>query len=317
MRAEGGDARRDALPPYMRTCQCHERGCSWHPRHRGCAGPIRLLLTREQGGRRWRLADACAACASVTAQAAVVPETFLRTDVTPPGSAACRRRRRPQGPGDQIRVQEMLSYLAAALPSHTGAEARPLAVQCALRMDSEGQVRLQAGLLHSLRLARAPLPGNELEQARWLRRTPRLLPTGWRSPGSSTPRHLLSARHVRTARALLTGRRARRAWVPATRLCSWSSFASRHTGIPLPVADAPRRIGSRVSADSLRRRLSPCSTGWEHHSPRGAWLLRAICVGRCSRRRIESAGWPVDPPPFRGAADAMDPRTASMREASK
>lgn len=130
MSAEGGHAWRDALPPYMRTCQCHERGCSWHPRHRGCAGPIRLLLTREQGGRRWRLADACAACASVTAQAAVVSETFLRTDVTPPGSAACRRRRRPKGPGDQIRVQEMLSYLAAALPSHTRAEARPLAVHC-------------------------------------------------------------------------------------------------------------------------------------------------------------------------------------------
>ncbi|MET4647845.1 hypothetical protein ABID95_007615 [Streptomyces atratus] len=24
-------ARRDVLPPHLRTCQCHERGCRWHP----------------------------------------------------------------------------------------------------------------------------------------------------------------------------------------------------------------------------------------------------------------------------------------------
>ncbi|WLQ43950.1 hypothetical protein P8A22_30975 [Streptomyces laculatispora] len=167
-----GHARRDALPPYMRTCQCHERGCGWHPRHRGCAGPIRLLLARERGGRLWRLADACTACASATTQAAVVPETFLRAAKASPNSASRRRKRRPRGPGDQIQVREMLSYLASALPSHTGAAARLLAVQCALRMDSQGQVRLPAGVLRSLRLARDPLPWTELEQARWLHRTP-------------------------------------------------------------------------------------------------------------------------------------------------
>lgn len=167
-----GHARRDALPSHMRTCQCHERGCRWHPRHRGCAGPVRLLLARERGGRLWRLADACTACASVTAQAAVVPESFLRVVVASSDSAPRRRKRQPKGPGDQIRVREMLSYLAAALPSHTGAAARLLAVQCALRMDSEGEVRLPAGVLRSLRLDRNPLPWSELEQARWLRRTP-------------------------------------------------------------------------------------------------------------------------------------------------
>lgn len=72
----------------------------------------------------------------------------------------------------QIRVREMLSYLAAALPSHTGAAARLLAVQCALRMDSKGQVRLPAGVLRSLCLSRDPAPWSELEQARWLYRTP-------------------------------------------------------------------------------------------------------------------------------------------------
>ncbi|CAM5696710.1 TniQ protein OS=Streptomyces griseorubiginosus OX=67304 GN=DWG14_00072 PE=4 SV=1 [Streptomyces griseorubiginosus] len=167
-----GHARRDVLPPYLRTCQCHERGCRWHPRHRGCAGPIRLLLARERGGRLWRLADACTACASVTEQAAMVPETFLCTAVVSSDSVDRRRKRRPRGPGDHIRVREMLSYLAAALPSHTGAGARLLAVQCALRMDSQGRVRLPIGVLRSLRLGRDPLPWSELEQARWLRRTP-------------------------------------------------------------------------------------------------------------------------------------------------
>lgn len=167
-----GHARRDVLPTYLRTCQCHERGCRWHPRHRGCAGPIGLLLARERGGRLWRLADACTACASVTEQAAMVPETSLRAAVTSSDGAARRRKRRPKGPGDQIRVREMLSYLAAALPIHTGAGARLLAVQCALRMDSQGRVRLPTGVLRSLRLGRDPLPWSELEQARWLRRTP-------------------------------------------------------------------------------------------------------------------------------------------------
>jgi hypothetical protein len=108
----------------------------------------------------------------VTAQAAVVPETFLPVTVASPDGASRRRNRRPEGPGDQIRVGEMLSYLAAALPSHTGAATRLLAVQCALRMDSEGKIRMPAGLLRSLRLGRNPLPWSELEQARWLRRTP-------------------------------------------------------------------------------------------------------------------------------------------------
>ncbi|OON82077.1 hypothetical protein B1H18_03190 [Streptomyces tsukubensis] len=62
----------------------------------------------------------------------------------------------------------MLSYLAAALPPHTGAAARLLAVQCALRMNSTGQVRLPTGVLRSLRLGRGQEPWCELEQAGWL-----------------------------------------------------------------------------------------------------------------------------------------------------
>lgn len=102
----------------------------------------------------------------------MVPEAFLGAAVASSDSVTRRRKRRPRGPGDQVRVREMLSYLAAALPSHTGAGARLLAVQCALRMDSQGRVRLSTGILRSLRLGRDPLPWSELEQARWLRRAP-------------------------------------------------------------------------------------------------------------------------------------------------
>ncbi|WP_245970679.1 hypothetical protein [Streptomyces rishiriensis] len=105
-------------------------------------------------------------------QAAVVPETFLRTTVAAADGASRRRKRQPKGPGDQVRVREMLSYLAATLPGHTGAATRLLAVQCALRMNADGQVRLPIGVLHSLRLGRDLLPWTELEQARCLRRTP-------------------------------------------------------------------------------------------------------------------------------------------------
>ncbi|MGI5405103.1 hypothetical protein ACQEVG_37880 [Streptomyces sp. CA-135486] len=40
---------------------------------------------------------------------------------------------RPRGASDQVRVQDMLSYLAAALPKGASPEARLLALQCALR----------------------------------------------------------------------------------------------------------------------------------------------------------------------------------------
>jgi hypothetical protein len=158
-------ARGDLRPPHLRTCQCHERGCRWHPRHRGCAGPIRLLLACERGGRIWRLADTCSACAMATAQAAVVPDTSL----TPAPRPACprRRNRRPHGPGESSRVRDMLSYLAVTLPDTTSPMARLLALQCALRVDGTLHVRLPKGVLRSLRLDN-PVPWRHLENARWL-----------------------------------------------------------------------------------------------------------------------------------------------------
>jgi hypothetical protein len=167
-------ARSDALPTHLRICACHERGCRWHPRHRGCAGPILLVLTREHGGRTWRLADICASCAAATPHAAVVPDTALNDpparhlSVDGGGLGQRKRARRPRGPSDQVRIQEMLSYLASALPSGTSPEARLLALQCALRANNQGHVRLQAGLLRGMRLAHNSKPWHELEHHRWL-----------------------------------------------------------------------------------------------------------------------------------------------------
>lgn len=162
-------ARGDLRPPHLRICQCHERGCRWHPRHRGCTGPIRLLLACEHGGRLWRLVDACSACAAATAQAAVVPDTVLTRAPLQPTAARRRGRRRPKGPGERVRVREMLSYLATALPGDTSAAAHLLALQCALRMNARMQVRLPRGVLRSLRLNTTSGPWHELEHARWLR----------------------------------------------------------------------------------------------------------------------------------------------------
>ncbi|WP_326647269.1 hypothetical protein [Streptomyces sp. NBC_01750] len=171
-------ARSDTLPAHLRICQCHERGCRWHPRHRGCAGPIRLVLTREHGGRTWRLADICASCAAATPHAAVVPDTALTAPSTQrlpeggPGSGRMKRARRRRGPSEQVRVQDVLSYLASALPVGICPEARLLAVQCALRADNHGQVRLPSGLLRSMRLNHNPTPWHELERHRWLHLAP-------------------------------------------------------------------------------------------------------------------------------------------------
>ncbi|MFD9636587.1 hypothetical protein [Streptomyces violascens] len=70
-----------------------------------------------------------------------------------------------------MRVREMLSYLAVALPASAGAQARLLALQCALRTDRIGQVRVRNGLLRALRMAGSP-PWEELERSHWLLRLP-------------------------------------------------------------------------------------------------------------------------------------------------
>ncbi|MGW1002050.1 hypothetical protein [Streptomyces sp. NPDC002520] len=100
-----------------------------------------------------------------------MPDTVLaRVPLHP--KIARRHRRRPKGPDERIRVREILSYLAAALPAGTSAAARLLALQCALRVDIRMHVRLPNGVLRSLRLNAVQDPWRELEHARWLRIIP-------------------------------------------------------------------------------------------------------------------------------------------------
>ncbi|KPC86924.1 hypothetical protein ADL35_09505, partial [Streptomyces sp. NRRL WC-3753] len=80
-----------------------------------------------------------------------------------------RRGRTPHGPSEQVRVREMLSYLAAALPARTSATARLLALQCALRSTVAGDVTIPAGLIRGMRLPSEPSAFTELEAAGWLR----------------------------------------------------------------------------------------------------------------------------------------------------
>ncbi|WP_238783682.1 hypothetical protein [Streptomyces monomycini] len=162
-------AREDALPLHLRTCQCQTRGCRWHPPHRGCTGPVLLVLARDCGGRRWRLADTCAACAAATPQAAAVPDTLLAHPVAPaaPGRPATGR----PGPGERERVREMLTYLAAALPRFGSPTARLLPQQGALRADHHGRARLPSGLLRGMRLGGNAVPWHELTHAGRLRPT--------------------------------------------------------------------------------------------------------------------------------------------------
>ncbi|MFJ8062918.1 hypothetical protein [Streptomyces sp. NPDC096142] len=157
-------ARADALPTYLRSCQCRLQGCVWHPRHRGCTGRVLLALTRDRSGRIWRLADTCAACAAATSHTAVVPDTLL-SPRRPAASAPVRPRLRGDEPQ---RVREMLTYLASALGCVTSPAARLLALQCVLRADARGCVRLPAGLLRGMRLYRHAEVWQELAQDGWL-----------------------------------------------------------------------------------------------------------------------------------------------------
>ncbi|MER5916520.1 hypothetical protein ABT124_40585 [Streptomyces sp. NPDC001982] len=58
----------------------------------------------------------------------------------------------------------MLTYLAAALPRFTS----PAALQCALRVNTRGHVRLPSGLLRGMRLYGRPELWQELAHTNWL-----------------------------------------------------------------------------------------------------------------------------------------------------
>jgi hypothetical protein len=62
----------------------------------------------------------------------------------------------------------MLTYLGTALPRFTSPAARLLALQCALRADACGRVRMPAGLLRGMRLRANGELWLELAHAGWL-----------------------------------------------------------------------------------------------------------------------------------------------------
>lgn len=297
-------ARHDFLPRHLRTCQCHSHGCRWHPRHRGCAGPVLLVLTRERGGRLWRLADTCAACAAATDHAAVVPDTVLAT--ASPAASVKRirqrqRRRAPHGLSEQVRVREMLSYLAAALPARTSAPARLLALQCALRSTTAGKVNIPTGLLRGMRIASEPSAFTELEAAGWLRP-----PTGPTHAGVSMELLDTAVRMQAPARA----DRARAAnWILL--ICQMSEI--RQLGatprlLALALAAHPRtkqarqqpsRKSSRACAASRSNSSPPCSTCSSPRascSPGRTALSPKTCAG-------SSPGTPTSP----AASQALSP----------
>jgi hypothetical protein len=131
---------------------------------------VLLALTRDRSGRTWRLADACAACAAATSHTAVVPDTLLGTRQPRPSSCPPTPTpgRAQPGAGERLRVREMLTYLAAALPRFTSPAARLLALQCALRVNTRGHVRLPSGLLRGMRLYGRQELWEELAHANWL-----------------------------------------------------------------------------------------------------------------------------------------------------
>ncbi|MFJ8608062.1 hypothetical protein ACIRH0_12785 [Streptomyces sp. NPDC093675] len=163
-------ARAGVLAGHLRTCQCRAQGCGWHPRHRGCAGPVRLALTRHRGGRTWRLADTCAACAAATSNTAIVPDTLVGPGRPRPsrGVSAPPRHGPQLACCGRVRVREMLTYLAAALPGVASPASRLLALQCALRADVFARVRLPAGLLRCMRLRGRREVWEELADSGWL-----------------------------------------------------------------------------------------------------------------------------------------------------
>ncbi|WP_330351950.1 hypothetical protein [Streptomyces chartreusis] len=179
-----------------------------------------LALTRDRGGRTWRLADTCAACAAATSNTAVVPDTLSGSSQAPASACPSVPPHRFQA-GLQERVREMLTYLGAALPRFTSPAARLLALQCALRTDVRGHVRLPTGLLRGMRLHGNRELWQELSHADWL-----ALPDFRALPAQV---RLLDAAVLDQA----PGRRAR---------CRAADWALRPTPLMLPAAAPALRL---------------------------------------------------------------------------
>jgi hypothetical protein len=166
-----GHAAAERLAPHLRTCRCHARGCAWHPRHRGCDGPVALVVFRQHGGRTWQLADACTACTRAIPHAAQLPPLPEPTAGCPRGiDQAVPVKRDPAAPAPApCGLEAVLTYLDAALAPGTPAPARLFALLCLLRADQTGHARMPQGLLRAWRLAdHANQCTAELSRQNWL-----------------------------------------------------------------------------------------------------------------------------------------------------
>ncbi|MFD5123559.1 hypothetical protein [Streptomyces sp. NPDC058385] len=112
-------------------------------------------------------------------------------------------------------MRDMLSYLAAALPSPTGPQARLLALQCALRADGFGLLLFPPGLLRGMHLNGEGMWWHELEQSHWLRRPP--APSGHGASVQLLDTTLLSRGPGRRSRARAADWALRTARTPALR----------------------------------------------------------------------------------------------------
>ncbi|MFV5996114.1 hypothetical protein ACNPQM_27835 [Streptomyces sp. NPDC056231] len=185
----------------------------------------------------------------------------------------------------------MLSYLAAALPPEMSAEGRLLALQCALRSNTSGQVHLLAGLLRGMRLARTLAPWDELEDARWLRRlTHPTEQTGHRTAAAqlldATVLTQEPARHDRH-RAADWALRA----VSRPRLCALPA-ADRLTALVLVTHYSPGAGRTSMEADRLTR---TCGLDRNMLTPTLDRLVSVNAVGAWTFEPItEDVSW--DPP---------------------
>lgn len=147
-------AQHEPLDEHLRTCRCHAHSCTWHPRHRGCTGPIQLTVFRQHHGRSWHLADTCTGCARSIPHAAQVPDTPDHTAASDrPLRRSAENHSGDPGVPTHAPLQALLRYLAAALGPQVPPAGQLLALLCLLRADAHGHTLVPTGLLRALRLA--------------------------------------------------------------------------------------------------------------------------------------------------------------------
>lgn len=140
----------------------------------------------------------------------------------------------------------MLSYLAAAQTPATDPQARLLALQCALRADRHGHVRMPDGLLRGMLLAgQASGAWQELVEARWLHHT---LSLSGGHQAQLLDATVLTQAPERALRAQAAGLALRAAYSPATRA---QSATVRLTAVALNAFLPPGAVCGSVEVEDF------------------------------------------------------------------